>query len=1034
MKKFLLTLAAIVAMATSALTASAEMTSVTLYNSGNHAYGNLFRQNFDAVTQILYPASALDKAIGEAQYTVEEIAFPICSGYSMPSSGKAAFTVYLAKNTSTSTFTSQLPASDFTLVSSIVIDFANYSGSDLRFTLDDRYLMSAGENLIVGIVYQVIDELDRNIYLNDNDDFTPGRILGAIAPSELSLSCPMSDQNGQYGPAFTIGYEAGNQVGGSGDEQPEITETVLYPNAGSYANNTVFSNIYDSSVAQIMYPQTVLGARVNLDEYTVERLTFPLATGASMPTSGKAMFNIYLAKNTESTFASTLPLSQYTLVYSHVIDFAEYNQSAMVFDLDKYFTLARGENLIVATSFEKLDGASITITLNDDPNLNPGKCYTASGLDLDNATYSNSQYGPQLMLGYQEGKVEKPGDIVDKVDVSATVVTGPVEKVYVNKEYTYQVQLLNLGTKVVTDYSGKVYDKANPEKVYATFTGTAPIPADYSVQVPVNVTFTEVGEVELVAEVTVEGDEDADNNVSQGLVVKVQDTPYKAVKVEGLAAPQIGEEVTYSVVVKNQSEEELAGYIVEFYAATKGLDPVLVAKSTSGAAIAAGQEGKVDFNYTFPLSGEYQLKGVVYTVDTVDDQVVENERSETPVFDVNIPLDGLLSPVINGTYPSLDGAAATYGDETINRNYDLGATQTIYKASYFGPHENAYQIQTLGFTVAKEAYAHPTRRIKVALAQVKDYSAYGSGSIDASKLVPEDAFTLVYDGPYTTVQDSENFNLMTLKLQNTFTLENGNALVVNIVAYGEDGTPYLELASVKGEEAYQVYTRTNANVENYSLYNNGGANIYASKSLPCLTIGYALEPLPAKVDLAVGELTVTPEGKVNAGDEVSFKVELKNVGTVEIEEYTLELVSLAQEEGAQDVVLETYDGTRYLAVNQTANQTVKYTFDTDGEYNLVVRAITADDVDLANNTSAAHQLVVDKLDGVEGILAEGTLSYDAATATVNVNLGAGTLFVTDMAGRLVARHDLDGAAKVQLRLNAGVYVISINGKSIKIAL
>lgn len=103
-------------MATSALTASAEMTSVTLYNSGNHAYGNLFRQNFDAVTQILYPASALDKAIGEAQYTVEEIAFPICSGYSMPSSGKAAFTVYLAKNTSTSTFTSQLPASDFTLV------------------------------------------------------------------------------------------------------------------------------------------------------------------------------------------------------------------------------------------------------------------------------------------------------------------------------------------------------------------------------------------------------------------------------------------------------------------------------------------------------------------------------------------------------------------------------------------------------------------------------------------------------------------------------------------------------------------------------------------------------------------------------------------------------------------------------------------------------------------------------------------------------------------------------------------------------
>lgn len=814
----------------------------------------------------------------------------------------------------------------------------------------------------------------------------------------------------------------------------EMTETTLYPDGGDYENCDVFSTIYDSSISQIMYPQSVLGTRVDLDEYTVERLTFPLWSRGSMPTYGEAVFNIYLAKNNESAFNATLPISEFTLVYSHVIDFANYPYSAMVFDLDKYFTLARGENLIVATSFEKLDGAYIKIQLNQGPNLSPGKRFTSSGLSFENAYWSDGQFGPQLILGYEAGKVEKPGEVVDKVDVAASAITGPVEKVYVNKPYKYEVQVLNLGTKVVTDYSGKVYDKANPDKVYATFTGTTPIPADFSVQVPVDITFTEVGAVELVAEVTVEGDENADNNVSQPLAVKVQDTPYKAVMIEGLAAPQIGEEVTYSVVVKNQSEEELTGYTVEFYVAAKGLEPALVATSTSGAAVAAGQESKVDFKYTFPLSGEYQLKAEVYTTDIVDEQVVENERSQTPVFDVNIPLEGLLSPVINGTYPSLEGASANYGDETINRNYNLGASQTIYKAEYFGAHEQAYQIQTLGFTVAKEAYPHPTRRIKVSLAQVKDPQAFNTGAVKAEKLVPEDQFTLVYDGPYSTVQDAEGLNLMTLKLQNAFTLEDGNALVVNIVGYGEDGTPFLELVSVKGDYAYQVYTRTNTDVADYSIYNNGGARIYGKKTTPCLTVGYALEPLPAKVDLAVGDLTVTPEGPITEGDEVSFKVELKNVGTVEIEEYTLELVSLAQEEGAQDVVLETYDGTRYLAVNQTANQTVKYTFDKEGEYNLVVRVNTADDVDLTNNVTAAKQLVVDNLLGIDGIIVDGTFSYDAATTTLNVNLGAGTLYVTDMAGRLVAKYDLDGASKVQLRLNAGVYVVSMNGKSIKIAL
>ncbi|MDE7031834.1 MAG: hypothetical protein K2O79_01355, partial [Muribaculaceae bacterium] len=165
-------------------------------------------------------------------------------------------------------------------------------------------------------------------------------------------------------------------------------------------------------------------------------------------------------------------------------------------------------------------------------------------------------------------------------------------------------------------------------------------------------------------------------------------------------------------------------------------------------------------------------------------------------------------------------------------------------------------------------------------------------------------------------------------------------------------------------------------------------------------------------------------------EELTFRVNFENKGTVDIEEYTIELLSIAGD--GEATVLETYEGIRYLAPGQTSNQPMKYTFEEAGEYKLAARLIVEGDADDTNNQTPAVELTVGEKSGIENLVAEGSLSYNAAARPIAVNLGACVVSVCDLAGRAVAVYEVEGAAQLPVSLPAGVYVVNANGKALKI--
>ncbi len=309
------------------------------------------------------------------------------------------------------------------------------------------------------------------------------------------------------------------------------------------------------------------------------------------------------------------------------------------------------------------------------------------------------------------------------------------------------------------------------------------------------------------------------------------------------------------------------------------------------------------------------------------------------------------------------------------------------------------------------------------MAQTDRTSGYTKES-DQVEVVPAEDFVLVYDGLLSTIQSPDKTQDVELKLQKLFTLESGKGLVLNVEATMQRaGYTALLLASATTDVNHLCY---NYNKSIYGEYNRA---CYVANTLPCITFGYALEPLPAVADIEATSLSV-PTEDVNAGEELTFRVNFENKGTVDIEEYTIELLSIAGD--GEATVLETYEGIRYLAPGQTSNQPMKYTFEEAGEYKLAARLIVEGDADDTNNQTPAVELTVGEKSGIENLVAEGSLSYNAAARTIDVNLGACVVSVCDLAGRAVAVYEVEGAAQLPVSLPAGVYVVNANGKALKI--
>lgn len=787
---------------------------------------------------------------------------------------------------------------------------------------------------------------------------------------------------------------------------------------------------FDYAGTETLYPANLVTAATNgLEKFTIKELILPFSDKKPVPTSGLINFTAYLAKTSLTSLESALSVTEMTEVANVTIDFSNLaDPKGAKIVLDQPFVMEGGSGLIAAIQTVKIEAPSEDVFFEKTepigvyPEMTGKYMYGYRGNSTQDFTEASvdGKLMLSMQIGYVEGDDGGGDEPVKTVDLVANSITGPLTNVYFDKKYEYTVNLGNLGDKPADGYTLEVIN-VEDNTVLATVTEGARVVPGMNVDVNCDVTFTKPGTYRLAAKVSLEEDTNADNNQCEPIDVTVTTLPYKAVSVTGPSTLKAGEEGSFTFTVANQGEAALTEYNVKVLLLQANMPDVTIYEAT-GEEIAAGETKEYPFTYTFPLGGSYNLKGVV--------TVTDSEPSETPEFPIEITLDKL-TPVITGTYPTLEGATTPYDSHVLERNNLNSASQLLYPASYFGDHKQPYQIQSLTFHANDEYTTIEPLPIKIYMAQTDRTTGYVNK--DPSTLVPDEGFVLVYDGTWQ-IPNTASPQEIRFDLQNLFELENGKSLVINIIGHGKETVPaYIYMNTT--DEVYRIFSYAGGPVNNdYSIYS--AAKVFAyDKLLPCITFGYALAPLPAQVDVAVNKLDVRNASgdDIYAGSEVTFVVDLENKGTVDVEEYDIELLQLADETDGEPTVLKSYPFDEPLATASTASKRIKYTFAQAGTYMLAARVAVDGDVDADDNTSPVITLdVKEDPSGIDNVAAEGEMVYNAFTSTLSVNVGAGRLTVADLDGRVVATCDVEGASEIALPLGNGIYVVSLNGKKLKI--
>ncbi len=978
--------------------------------------------------QTLYPASSMSADLQAAPaYAVKELILPFSNHSSVtsyPTAGKVQMKIYLGTSDNT-TLDAFIPESELVEVFNGEIDMASpqiQSEKALRFPVDANFVVNQGKSLVVAYQHEITEAFSGLLYFGDPGagSGTHTRYYDNATANKAFADNPGCSTSG-YVTSLNIKYTLADPEEEPGGEIGDIVEAKVVGGSYSTTEHPICVNSWNLySASQALYPASVLDAAVKVETYTVKELVYPLLTA---PSSGKVKVTALLATSDATVLSEALPQEAFTVVASGVeIDFSTVTDGCLRIPLTKPYIMHKGESMVV--------GLLAEIDEYNRPNPYPAFINGEIGvtgahtryyygdsepLGVTNVNY-DTQYVGGLNLVFMIGEEEEPQP-VDVVDLAATGLTAPAGEIYAGKPYEFIANLKNNGTQTVENYKVEIVNVENNE-VLASVEDPKSILSLLEVSVPMTVTFKNGGNYQLAARVTLEGDEDSENDLSEPVAVDVLSLDYKAVSVTGDTEVLPGEEHTYTVTVANDGNSELTGYSVELYVVRDQIADQLIGSSYENAAIAAGKTAEFEFKHSFELAGEYGLKAVV--------NIEGGEPSVTPVLEVSSLLEGILSPVIKEQLPKWDGSEYDLQNRAFcRRDYKNTACQILYPASFFGEHQNDYQLQSLTLTVVKEEYVIEPMYIKVYMAQTDRTSGYTRESTGQVEVVPAEDFVLVYDGLLSTIQSPDKAQDVELKLQKLFTLESGKGLVLNVEATMQRaGYTALLLASATTTDVNHLcYTY------NKSIYGDYNRYCLVANTLPCITFGYALEPLPAVADIEATSLSV-PTEDVNAGEELTFRVNFENKGTVDIEEYTIELLSIAGD--GEATVLETYEGIRYLAPGQTSNQPMKYTFEEAGEYKLAARLIVEGDADDTNNQTPAVELTVGEKSGIENLVAEGSLSYNAAARTIDVNLGACVVSVCDLAGRAVAVYEVEGAAQLPVSLPAGVYVVNANGKALKI--
>lgn len=308
--------------------------------------------------------------------------------------------------------------------------------------------------------------------------------------------------------------------------------------------------------------------------------------------------------------------------------------------------------------------------------------------------------------------------------------------------------------------------------------------------------------------------------------------------------------------------------------------------------------------------------------------------------------------------------AETWSAYVFERNYEYTSTQVIIESKDMPDFVAPVELTSIGVRVQPQGSSVEPFPAKVYLAMT-DRTSFTAKSAD--QLVPQEDLVLVWEGEFEFPKSDVTTDY-TFQFSQPFEYEPGKNLVVYVCSQGEDGRPMTFISGTTtfndaGERVYHMmYAYTNwTTYPEFSLYDFGPtpASRYISNFMPSFAFTYNMLAQPDVLDMAAVSMTV-PTEPIQAGTEASFRVQLKNEGNVDVEECSVELLSIV--DGQEPTVLATKTVEDYFAAGMTGNVNIKYTFDKGGDYKLAARVVYEGDTNADNNMTPEYAVVVENND------------------------------------------------------------------------
>ncbi len=845
-----------------------------------------------------------------------------------------------------------VPESAMTLVYDGTVDLVEGGNQNLDIELQTPFNYETGKNLAImfvqegnpytfewGLTFQFFGVDAKQSNSKDNNDAFTGT-------GNTALKCL---------PVVTMTYTEGQGSEDPGDDvlpddlaydervitSDDVTTTAPGDFPISYATRMGITTFFYPGFAQ----QSIYSAaQMGLDAYDyayITELTYPYNNENELELSGDIKMYMAQVDYTNYGDGGALDPADMKLVFDGTIDLAK-GPGNLNIVLDNFFKYDTSKNLVIYAV--KTGGDAYQYMSTGFQFIPTGEKSFAFGSSMSGATeditcdmFANGNLAMTVKYGH-----EAPLPVYD---LQAETITGETKPV-VDETYTYTVAVKNLSNVAVEGFKVEVCNviQGYAPIVMQELTVDEPLAAGEIGEYKLDVRFAATGEYNIMGRVIApEGIEESrpGNNETDYLKVNVKNATFlTGESISGPATAVVGETGKFTVTVKNNGTTAMSDYAVNLVN-VDGDNIRVLASASEVPTIEAGATATVEISYNFALAGKFNIAG----------QIVEDgETTLTPTAEVVVSYTHWPNATQLTTPSGVGEEGGSY--YAINGYNNNSASQVMYLPEWLGDITRTAQIQKIKMNLQSPAdanYNFTWPEVRISMACVDRTTGYeGNAGTD---LVAEDEFTEVYRGPLTCYGGMESVEF---ELQSDFVYEPGKTLVVNFATTGENNSPMLFFASEYIEDArYIKYTfNTNAVDPDFSIY--GASRYFSTNYVPVLDLTYALEPLPGVKDMKAVSLAAPEE--VYAGEDTRLTVNVENAGTVEVDEFKIEIVDMTNLSDVKVIATKTVDepyapmtkGTEYVYVD----------FAEAGTYNLAARIICDGDQDMTNNLTTSIEVTV----------------------------------------------------------------------------